>query len=216
MYSSFVMNLVALHAGPTFPRYQPKSFQTDTDRIEHSACHRSLSASTSTAPPTPPRDTQRERVNLARFAILLDCMQTPSDVGPAPAVPPTRLAWRVAVERERERQTHGTQNEQMWFLVAQPFLCFDLVGSLLHPKRRSIATPALNPNTPARRRLVDEYDPASATASAPSASASRLSSGMLSSTIDPGSGAVYLRDLRHLLHDLHILHDVFLTRPGHP
>ena len=91
---------------PRSPRYQPKSFQTGTDRIEHSACHQSTSASTSTAPPTPPRDTQRERVHLARFAILLGRMQTPSDVCPAPAVLPTRLAWRVAVERER--QAHGT------------------------------------------------------------------------------------------------------------
>ena len=57
-----------------------------------------------------------------------------------------------------------------------------------HHKRRSIATPALSPNAPARCRLVDEYASSSATASAPSASASRLSSGVLSSTIDPGSG----------------------------
>ena len=130
MYSSFVMNPVALHASPTFPsQCQPRSFRTDTDRIEHSACHRSTSASTSTAPPTPPRDTQRERVHLARFAILLDCMQTPIDVCPTPAVLPTRPAWRVAVARERDRHM-GLKNEQMRSLVAQPFLSFDLVGSL--------------------------------------------------------------------------------------
>ena len=54
-------------------------------------------------------------------------MQTPDDVCPAPAVPPARLAWRVAVEREI-----GTWDSKwaMWFLVTQPFLSFDLVGSL--------------------------------------------------------------------------------------
>ena len=62
-------------------------------------------------------------------------------------------------------------------------------SSRSHPKRRSIATPALIPNAPARCwNLVDEYDSASDAASAPSASASRLASGMLSSTIDLGSG----------------------------
>ena len=76
---------------------------SNTDRIEHSACHRSTSASTSTAPPTPPRDTQRERVHLSRFAILPDCVQTPSDVCPAPELLPTRLAWRFTVERERDK-----------------------------------------------------------------------------------------------------------------
>ena len=84
MFSSFVVNPVACTPVPRSPRYQPKSFRTDTDRIEQSACHRSTSASTS--------------------------------------------AWRAAVERER--QAHGTQNEQMWFLVIQPFLSFYLVGTL--------------------------------------------------------------------------------------
>ena len=115
MCSSFVMimNPVALHTGPTFP-----SLSTEFIPNRHWS-HRtqrmpSISASTSTAPLTPPRDTQRERVHLA----LLDCMQTPNDVCPYPAVLPTR-----------ERQAHGTQNEQMWCLVAQPLLSSDLVSS---------------------------------------------------------------------------------------
>ena len=186
MYSSFVMNLVALHAGPTFSALPTKSFRIGTDRIEHSACHRSTSASTSTAPPTPPRDTRRERVHFARFAILLECMQTPNDVCPAPAVLPTRLAWRVAVERER--QAHGTQNEQMWFLVTQPFLSFDLLGSLpqIPPQTQIHCHTCTQSECASSLRLADEYASASATASAPSASASRLSS----STIDAGSGCV--------------------------
>ena len=82
-----------------------ESFRTGTDRIEHNACRRSTSASISTAPPTPPRDTQRERVYLARFAFLPGCMQTPGDACPALAVLPTRLAWCVVAEREREPDT---------------------------------------------------------------------------------------------------------------
>ena len=35
---------------------------------------------------------------------------------------------------------------------------------------------------------------------------------MLSATVDPGSGC----DLRHLLHDQHLLHHVFSTLLGHP
>ena len=70
-------------------------------------------------------------------------------------------------------------------LVPTRLGCGEVLRS--HPKRRSISTPALNPNAPARCRLADEYVSASATASAPSASHSRLSSDMLS-TIDPGSG----------------------------
>ena len=85
---------------PRSPHCQLKSFQIDTGRIVYSACHPSPEASTSTAPLTPPWETQRERVHLARFAILPDCMQTPDDVCPDPAVLPARLAWRVAVERE--------------------------------------------------------------------------------------------------------------------
>ena len=54
-----------------------------------------------------------------------------------------------------------------------------------------------------RCRLAGEYASASATASAPSASASRLSSGM------------HLHDLHHLLHDQQFLHCVFSTLPGH-
>ena len=54
-------------------------------------------------------------------------MQTPDDVCPAPAV--RQLVW-LGVLQSRERWAHGTQNEQMWFLVTQPFLSFDLVGSL--------------------------------------------------------------------------------------
>ena len=66
-----------------------------------------------------------------------------------------------------------------------------------HPKRRSIATPALDPNAPARCWLAGECASASATAPAPSASASHLSSGMLSSTTILDR-AVHLHDLHHL------------------
>ena len=72
------------------------------------------------------------------------------------------------------------------------------------PKRRSIARPGLSSNAPARYRLLDEYV---------SASASRLSSDIhfrQQSILDQA------HDLRHLLHDLHLLHDVFSTFLGHP
>ena len=74
-----------------------------------------------------------------------------------------------------------------------------------HPKRRSVATPALNPNAPARCWLAGECASSSATPSAPRASPSRLSSGMLSSTIDAGSGCAPPRPV----------HCVFLTFPRH-
>ena len=150
MYSSFVMNLVALHAGPTFPTLW------------------TLIASTSTAPLTPPKDTQRERVHLARFVILLDCMYTPNDVCPAPAVLPARLAWRVAVERDKHM---GLKMSKCGFSPLNLFsaLTWSARCPSSRPKRRSIATPALNPKAPARCRLVDEYVSTSATAPRPPA-----------------------------------------------
>ena len=99
------------------------------------------------------------------------------------------VRFGCVVERERDRHM-GLKMSKCGFSSLNLFsaLTWSARCPRSHPKRRSIATPALNPNAPARCRLAGEYASASATASAPSASASRLSSGMLSSTIDPGSG----------------------------
>ena len=122
---------------------------SDTDRIEHSACPPSTSASTSTAPLTPQRDTQRQRVHLARFAILLDCMQTPYDGCHAPAILPARLAWRVPVERDKHMELKISKCgfSSLGVLSALTWSARKLRS---HPNRRSIATPALSPNAPAR------------------------------------------------------------------
>ena len=95
-------------------------------------------------------------------------MQTPNDACPAPAVLPVCLALCRA-PATGEGQAHGTQNEQVRLLNTQPLPGFDLV-SLVPQTRRSITTPALKPNAPARCwRLAGEYASASATASPPSA-----------------------------------------------
>ena len=178
---------------PRSLRCQPKSFRTDTDRIEHSACHRSTSASTSTAPLT--RLLGRcLGILKENTSILLDLQscQTACKFQKTFALLPQfcQFVW-VGVSQSKKRDKHmGLKMSECGLssLILFSALTWSARKLRSHPNRRSIATPALSPNAPARCRLVDEYNSVSATALTPSALASRLSSGMLSPTIGPGSG----------------------------
>ena len=127
----------------------------------------------------------------------------------------------LCVERLQlgESQTHGTQNEQMWFLVAQPLLGLDLVS--LEPQIPSQAAgpsprPHSTKNASARCwKLTGEKPPpvVQHQLRAPRSPAWPLACCRQPSIL---GRAAHLHDLRHLLHDHHLLHCASSTFPWRP
>ena len=122
-----------------------------------------------------------------------------------------QLVW-FGVLLERERET-GAWDSKMSRCGLSSFNLFSALTCGLaasDQKRRSITTPALNPNASARCRLADEHASASATASTPSAWASTWPPACCR---QPSilERAVHLHDLHHLLQCRHTRSSSYVT-----